>query len=304
MYQQILFGIFMLMLATLKTPPLLIKAVKLPYRDEFNDYNKQCNCVCGPKKLKLARIVGGAVSKPHEFPWLAAIFLNGRLFCAGSLITQRHVLTAAHCLNVRNVRALEVVLGVHSFREMEGELHHVVRGVQHQGFKLYEHDIGILVLEKTVQFTDNIRPACLPVNVDGDYAGLLGIVAGWGNMGEAAPKSDTVLRVDVPVIQNSECISSSYSASEVSDNMLCAGYPEGGKDACQGDSGGPFHVYNNKGILIVIGIVSFGRGCARPNTPGVYTKVSHYLDWIRNNVDNSCLCSQPSNQHWYMDGYH
>ena len=102
--------------------------------------------------------------------------------------------------------------------------------------------------------------------------------------------------VRVPTITNSECESLYEGRFVITDSMLCAGYPDGGKDSCKGDSGGPF-VCNDNGKAVIAGVVSFGDGCALPKKPGVYARVTKILDWIKNNMvtiklkaDNSISC--------------
>ncbi|GBP14591.1 Plasma kallikrein [Eumeta japonica] len=95
--------------------------------------------------------------------------------------------------------------------------------------------------------------------------------------------------VYVPVMSNEDC-NRAYRG-RITDNMLCAGAPEGGRDACQGDSGGPLHVFDNEtNVYQEIGVVSWGDGCARPESPGVYTRVNKYLVWIRENTKDACYC--------------
>ena len=107
----------------------------------------------------------------------------------------------------------------------------------------------------------------------------LGIAVGWGRTTEGGGPGATILQeVEVPMITTEKC-QSLYPDSNVTDDMLCAAFDEGGKDACQGDSGGPYYKCIEK-RLVHVGIVSWGEGCARPGKPGVYTKVSQYLDWI------------------------
>ena len=110
------------------------------------------------------------------------------------------------------------------------------------------------------------------------------IATGWGNQKETGvgTSSLVLLEVEVPMISTEKC-QASYPTKNVTDDMLCAGYDEGGKDACQGDSGGPLFTCIGK-RLVHVGITSWGEGCARPGKPGVYTKTAHYLDWIKQNA--------------------
>lgn len=98
-------------------------------------------------------------------------------------------------------------------------------------------------------------------------------VAGWGATCEGCSATNILRFVTVPVITNAQC--NTMYGGMISAGMLCAGFPEGGRDACQMDSGGPL-TFNNQ----LIGAVSWGGGCARPNAPGVYARVAHYRTWI------------------------
>ena len=91
----------------------------------------------------------------------------------------------------------------------------------------------------------------------------------------------------VPLISNEKCTKphTDYETSLITPNMICAGYPQGGKDACKGDGGGPL-IVQSKESAVIYGIVTFGIGCAKPNAPGVYTRVANYIDWIQSNMNS------------------
>lgn len=103
-------------------------------------------------------------------------------------------------------------------------------------------------------------------------------VTGWGALSENGNSPDLLQKVEVPFVDNAKCKQTYFGLNE--QQMLCAGYEEGGKDACQGDSGGPMVFRYSSDQWVVAGVVSWGWGCARPNTPGVYTRVSSYAQWI------------------------
>ena len=124
-----------------------------------------------------------------------------------------------------------------------------------------------------------------------DFAGSLGIVAGWGRTEEKAPPSKILRSVTVPIWTRDQCLEAGYGNKRISENMMCAGFHDGRKDACQGDSGGPMHMEGTSGSMEIVGVVSWGRGCARPNLPGIYTKVVNYLPWIYGKMGSECLCS-------------
>ena len=106
------------------------------------------------------------------------------------------------------------------------------------------------------------------------------IVTGWGTLYESGSSPEILQKVTIPVMDDKTC--QFYMAGgSIKESMLCCGYNEGGKDSCQGDSGGPLYCNG-----VQAGIVSWGVGCARPQQPGIYTEVSYFVDWIKENIDN------------------
>ncbi|XP_012250668.2 trypsin-1-like [Athalia rosae] len=262
------------------------------------DRPSTCNdCVCGISNRKM-RIVGGNITELHEFPWMASFTKRGKFYCAGSLISKKHILTAAHCLEGFNTEDIHIVLGDHNRASREDTVvRRRIKSAQiHENFDPYSYnnDIALVELDKPVQFNGIIRPACLPDNRPIDYAGSMAVVAGWGRTGERESVSDSLRKVDLPILSDEECRMAGYDKKRLTENMFCAGYLEGQRDACQGDSGGPLHIVGSYGHLEVIGIVSWGRGCARPQFPGIFTKLTNYLGWLRDHLDGQCVCPPPT----------
>ncbi|XP_076266743.1 trypsin-1-like [Rhynchophorus ferrugineus] len=259
----------------------------------------QCNCECGVVRRQM-RVVGGNITRAHEFPWIAGISHAGEYHCGAALISQRHLITAAHCVNGFDTRDLSVTLGDHD-RSASDRFNYIevrrIRSVKkHEYFDVatYNNDIAILEMDIPVSFNDKMSPVCLPNDDYVDYTGRVGIAAGWGRLSEGGDTSDILRKIAVPVWSKQECYNSGYGERKISENMFCAGYAEGRIDACQGDSGGPLQMSNNLGDMEIIGVVSWGRGCARPNLPGIYTKVVNYLHWIDEKLDGECMCQKGS----------
>ncbi|RZF38225.1 hypothetical protein LSTR_LSTR005586 [Laodelphax striatellus] len=258
-----------------------------------------CRCVCGVSSRTM-RIVGGNETKINEFPWIAMLSYKGKFYCAGALITRQHLLTAAHCVEGLKHKEMSVLLGEHDRRlrnETELTKRKVAKVMAHPNFTIsnFNNDIAILKLDAPVNIQDsNLRTACLPQDKSADYTSRIGVVAGWGRLNEKKPTANVLNKVSVPIMSTEQCLKSGYSKSRLTNNMLCAGYLEGKLDACQGDSGGPLHLNSsNSAHMEVAGIVSWGRGCARPNYPGVYTRVVNYKDWIKDQLDGECTCAPP-----------
>ncbi|XP_022220180.2 transmembrane protease serine 9 [Drosophila obscura] len=240
------------------------------------------------------RIVGGINASPHEFPWIAVLFKSGKQFCGGSLITNTHILTAAHCvarMTSWDVAALTAHLGDYNIRT-DFEVQHVARRikrlVRHKGFEFstLHNDVAILTLSEPVPFTHEIQPICLPTSPSQQsrsYSGQVATVAGWGSLRENGPQPSILQKVDIPIWANAECARKYGRAAPggIIDSMICAG--QAAKDSCSGDSGGPM-IINDGGRYTQVGIVSWGIGCGKGQYPGVYTRVTSLLPWIYKNI--------------------
>ncbi|KAJ3650333.1 hypothetical protein Zmor_022028 [Zophobas morio] len=252
-----------------------------------------CTCTCGERNEN-SRIVGGKPTNENEFPWMARLSYFNRFYCGGMLINDRYVLTAAHCVKGFMWFMIKVTFGEHDrcSDAKRPESRFVLRAIAGAfSFLNFDNDIALLRLNDRVPITQNIKPICLPKLKDNLYVGSTAVATGWGTLKEDGKPSCILQEVDVPVLSNEECRNTNYSAKMISDNMLCAGYPAvGKKDSCQGDSGGPLVTQRKDKRYELIGVVSWGNGCARPGYPGVYTRVTRYLDWILQNSADGCFC--------------
>ncbi|XP_053095453.1 transmembrane protease serine 5 isoform X6 [Pangasianodon hypophthalmus] len=144
----------------------------------------------------------------------------------------------------------------------------------------HDSDIALMKLRNPLNFSDTIRPVCLPQYDHELPGGTLCWISGWGHtQPDNVHIPDTLKEAQVPLISTKKCNSSCMYNGEITPRMLCAGHTEGNVDACQGDSGGPLVCQDNN-VWRLVGVVSWGTGCAEPNHPGVYTKVAEFLGWI------------------------
>ncbi|XP_076766701.1 trypsin-1 [Xylocopa sonorina] len=249
-------------------------------------------CKCGLTNTE-KRIVGGVETQVNQYPWMALMMYRGRFYCGGSVINSHYVLTASHCVDRFDPNLLSVRILEHdrnSTTEAETQMFKVEKVIKHSGYSTlnYNNDIALVKLKDGIRFEGKMRPVCLPERAK-TFAGVDGIVTGWGAIKESGPISQTLQEVTVPILTNAECRATKYPARRITDNMLCAGYQEGGKDSCQGDSGGPLHVVRDN-TYDIVGVVSWGEGCAKPGYPGVYSRVNRYLTWIMRNTEDACYC--------------
>ncbi|XP_055269635.1 putative serine protease 42 [Moschus berezovskii] len=239
---------------------------------------------CGQEFLK---ILGGQDSEEGKWPWQVSLRVRGRHVCGASLVTERWVLTAAHCILSRY--QYSVMMGDRNLQGiLSGLLVPVSRVVIHPQFSTsgtIKNDLALLRLGYPVNYTGLIQPICIPEKTFHVQAGTRCWVTGWGRKQEfEGPLVSEVLQeIDQYIMYYEECngllqMALRTNKDLVQEGVIC-GYNSIGKDSCQGDSGGPLVCQYNT-TWVQVGIVSWGVGCGRNNTPGVYTETALYAKWL------------------------
>ncbi|XP_030756654.1 transmembrane protease serine 3-like [Sitophilus oryzae] len=258
-------------------------------------------CSCGKRSVawhptREPRIVGGEEPPYGAVPWQVSLEYRGKHRCGGVLISKRIVLTAGHCYTENMI----VVAGTHEhryFNSIESTVNRqslkVLDGFVHPDFRKlgpYSHDIALLILaEPGFKFNDNVKPACLTQETP--TPGTWCEISGWGSQDARSPgKISPILKsAAVPILSLDTCRKEGVYGGRyqsILDSMICAGHLKGGIDACGGDSGSPL-ICQNHGRYEVVGLVSWGDGCAKKDRPGVYTNVPNFLTWIRETAINN-----------------
>jgi len=238
-----------------------------------------------------ARIVGGADTLENQLPWQCNFYNSDDSWygCGGTIINCEPtiIVSAAHCFQGES--PAKVTCGDWKLDGTDTYEHSLeVSGViNHPSYNAatYENDIAVVKVNGSMPCSQGkIWPACLPNTARYTYEGWADtIVSGWGTISSGGAISNTLKYVKVPPVADATCnATDSYDGDIVSDQMICAGMAAGGKDACQGDSGGPL-VTKATGVdtgYSLIGVVSFGTGCAAANFYGVYAEFSNYMEWV------------------------
>ncbi|KAL5341051.1 trypsin-like cysteine/serine peptidase domain-containing protein [Aspergillus crustosus] len=224
--------------------------------------------------LAAEQIVGGQEGRIEDFPYQIALIANGRFICGGSIIGEQYVVTAAHCTDGSSASELQIRAGSNS-ASSGGSLIDVAEINQNPAYDAAstDNDISVLTLAENLVFGAGIGAVDLASS--DPSAGTIVTTSGWGALSEGGDVSSTLQYVDIPVVGRSQCASAYSGFNDITEAMICAGEEEGGEDACQGDSGGPLVSGNT-----LVGVVSWGNGCARQGYPGVYSSVAYLRDFV------------------------
>nr|XP_029718133.1 phenoloxidase-activating factor 3-like [Aedes albopictus] len=256
---------------------------------------------CG--KQSKTRIAHGKVAEVFEFPWMALLQgFDGSFHCGGSLIAERYVLTAAHC---NKIRVYSVRLGETDISQKEDCIRYpdgdeecsappqdipvekFMKNRLHSASQK-KNDIALVRLQWAAQLSDSVRPICLPLpEVSRKTLPKKMTVSGWGYTEVSKMTSNQLRYASIPIQSLTRCnqtlrrLKTDWSVDQ---SQICAGADDDKADNCHGDSGGPLQYFGKTGFVIH-GIVSYGVStCGTEAEPGIYTKVSHYMDWIIDNL--------------------
>lgn len=252
------------------------------------------DCECGLQPVT-SRIVGGKRANASEYGWMAVLVENtsGRAFCGGSLINNKFILTAGHCMIKQDATTFHVVLGENDITSPSAQsVFGVSRVFTHPLFSgppNYANDLTLVELERTVDLSARRTPVCLPRSTSAVYPtsrfGYL-MVAGWGLLQEKGRQPKTLIEADV--IQRSSAYCNRVYGPKFTSKHICANSVS--SSVCNGDSGGPLMLRSN-GKIFELGVVSYGYVCGNYRYPAAFTRTQPFLDWIFATTASAQYCA-------------
>uniref|UniRef100_A0A1A9W0W6 Peptidase S1 domain-containing protein n=1 Tax=Glossina brevipalpis TaxID=37001 RepID=A0A1A9W0W6_9MUSC len=257
-------------------------------------FAKQQPCDCGWSPD--VRITNGQESLKNEFPSVVAlrdIYASQRLFCGGSIISHRHIVTAAHCMeNNRNPSNIVAYVGYHDLvngnESIYANQYRIKSILIHPSYTTAttegKSDIALLVTSKSIEWSKGVGPICLPWLQRAElFPYVIVDVVGWGTTSFAGSKSNVLQKVQLMILENHIC-QQQYNDSIMSSQICTFDYRGLGQDSCQYDSGGP--VIYKQTHHILLGIVSYGQSCGRRYAVGVNTRITTHLNWLWTHTQN------------------
>jgi len=239
------------------------------------------------------RIVGGQDAEKGEFPWQISYQFDlgdGVAFhsCGGSILNENKIVTAAHCCDGLGIEEARITVGDYTVEDGDQDGTEQIFKISsmkiHENFDMetVDYDVCVLTLAGVIEMNEYAAPISLCT--ENEWAeGSKFTVTGWGLKSEEDFDISPILqKVEVPYVPQDVCAQDYGDANAITDRMICAG--EKGKDSCQGDSGGPMIHLKSESERDLVGIVSWGIGCAEEGYPGVYTRVSSVAEWINENA--------------------
>ncbi|CAF3648120.1 unnamed protein product [Rotaria sp. Silwood1] len=257
-------------------------------------------CGCSANSAILTKIVGGETASSQTWGWAASLRYasSGSHFCGGSIITDSHILTAAHCTVKLSSPASILVYVGSIYLSAKVQVRGVSKIYVHPNYSSvnYVNDISILKLSSTLNLDQtDVDLVCLP-NVSSSVLATTEyppvntdlVAIGWGYTSEGSGVVSSILQqVTIKSIAANSIYCGNVNIGD-SSKQFCAGIvPSGGKDTCQGDSGGPLLMFTSNNVWEQVGITSSGIGCARVALPGIYTRVAAYQSWINDTINNA-----------------
>lgn len=245
---------------------------------------------CGVSYAPSSRVIGGQNARPGAWPWQVAIYYGGRFHCGGSLVNAQWLVTAAHCVERRQLRGFVVHLGEHDRAINEGNEQgfSVIRAFTHPNYNRYarfDSDIALMKLNRPVKFNTRVQPICLPNG--SPQPGTTCYITGWGKTKHPGNSARILQQSPLRVVRNDIChrLNKPNTRLSITGNMLCAGYgPNDIRGGCHGDSGGPF-VCRAGNQWFLQGAVSWGSGtCSTRSAYTVFARVLNFKRWIENNI--------------------